>query len=48
MIKNDIENSQKKHKRLKIDKTNANGEYPSMEDKLDKYRVKLRSLSNTF
>ena len=43
MIKNDIKNSHKKHKWVKIDKKNANGQYPSMEDKLDKYIVELRA-----
>ena len=38
-----LKNSHKKHKRVKIYKTNAKGEYPSMEDKLDKYIVELRA-----
>jgi len=41
--KDAILNSQHKHKRFKLANPNANGEFPEMEDLLEKYIMDLRS-----
>ena len=40
--KDEILQSHHKHKRFKLDNPKANGEYPEMEEELDKYITELR------
>ena len=42
--KDEILKSHHKHKRFKLDNPKANGEYPEMEEELDKYITELRAL----
>ena len=41
--KDEILKSHHKHKRFKLDNPKANGEYPEMEEELDKYITELRA-----